>query len=77
MTQPKNVLEGLQETAVKVLSLLNPAERICSHLLRPHETHPDSSEMKDVNGEEKQKLFSIVSIYCWLSWKMVGRSFRV
>lgn len=39
--------------------------------------HPDSSEMKDVNGEEKQKLFSIVSIYCWLSWKTVGRSFRV
>ena len=51
MTQPRNVLEGQQQTSVKVLSLLNPTERICSHLLSPHEMHPDSSEMKDVNGE--------------------------
>lgn len=59
MTQPRNVLEGLQETVVNVLSLLNPAERICSHLLSPPEMHTDSSEMKDVNGERGSRNSSV------------------
>lgn len=59
MTKPRNVLEGLQETAVKVLSLLNPAERVCRRLLSPCEIHPDSSEMKDVNGERRSRNCSV------------------
>lgn len=68
VTQPTNVLEGLQETAVEVLSLLNAAERICSCLLSPCENEGCKW------GEGK---LGVVSIYCWLNWKMVGRSLRV
>lgn len=59
MTQPRKVLEGLQETVVKVLSRLNPAERICGRLLSPPEMHTDSSEMKDVNGERGSRNCSV------------------